>query len=64
MIKLFLKIYEGTSTIQIFNQWQFTKIGFESVHSKKFFRIDITNHLNLTLNYRIIGKFVANIDFI
>ena len=33
-------------------------------HSNKFLRIYITNHLNLTLNYRIIRKVVANIDFI
>ena len=34
------------------------------IHSNKFLRIYITNHLNLTLNYRIIGKVVANIYFI
>ena len=34
------------------------------IHSNKFLRIYITNHLNLTLNYRIIGKYVANIYFI
>ena len=29
-----------------------------------FLRIYIKNHLNHTLNYRIIGKVVANIDYI
>ena len=37
-------------------------IGLTHLHSNKFLRIYITNHLNLTLNY--IGKVVANIDYI
>ena len=34
------------------------------IHSNKFLRIYISNHLNFTLDYRIIMKVVANIYFI
>ena len=40
------------------------KVKYGGVHSNEFLRIYITNHLNLILNFRIIGKVVANIDFI
>ena len=47
------------------DRFKFAEIYYEDyVNSNKFLRIYIANHLNLTLNFRIIGKVVANIDFI